>query len=61
MYIIYPKGFYKFETGKQALEDITKLTHREIPSDLEEFLKTNLPAKKKNISLAVVDNKLGKV
>jgi hypothetical protein len=44
------------------LENITSLTHREIPNDLAEFLKSSLNLKKKNkdISLAVVDNKLGK-
>jgi len=59
----YIQSFLPFKTSKQALENITSVTQRVLSEDLEEFLKTNIPSKKKSKgnSLAVLDNNLGKV
>ncbi len=54
---------FQFKTSRQAIENMTAVTRRLMNDDLIEFLKTNLPTKKKSssksFSLAVIDKKLG--
>jgi len=63
--VITLKAFTQFKTSKQALENIVGSNLRTIPEDVLEFLKLNLPLKKKtsnkSFSLAVVDPKYGKL
>jgi hypothetical protein len=63
--VITLKAFEHFKTSKQALENITGSNLRTVPEDVLEFLKLNLPLKKKgsskSFSLAVVDSKYGKL
>jgi hypothetical protein len=51
----------QFKSSKQAQENIVGVTKRILTEDLVEFLKVNLPTKKKskNFSLGVIDKKLG--
>ena len=55
------KATMQFKSSKQAQENIVGVTKRILTEDLIEFLKVNLPTKKKskNFSLAVIDKKLG--
>jgi len=63
--LITLKASLQFKTSKQAQDNIIAITKRQLTEDLTEFLKVNLPTKKKstpkNFSLAVIDPKLGKV
>lgn len=51
-----------FKTSKQALDNITAISNKTLTEDLQEFLKLNLPTKKKSskVSLAVIDPNLAK-
>jgi nucleolar protein 56 len=63
--VITLKSFSQFKTSKQALDNITGITHRVVTEDVAEFLKLNLPTKKKSssksFSVAFVDVKYGKL
>ena len=56
-------GFHQFETAKEALDNIKKISDKECSEELEEFLKSNLPISKKKSSnqfvLGVIDKNLG--
>jgi len=63
--IIKLKAHLAFGSAKQALENIAGVTDRLLTDDLKEFLKTNLPTKKKsksesNFLLSVIDKNFGK-
>jgi len=61
--IISLKATLQFKSAEQARENIMGVTKRTLTDDLIEFLKVNLPTKKKssNFSLAVIDSKFGKI
>ncbi len=61
--LITLKASLQFKSAEQARENIIGITKRTLTEDLTEFLKVNLPTKKKaaKFSLAVIDTKFAKM
>jgi len=61
--MIVLKATLQFKSAEQARENIMGITKRTLTDDMTEFLKVNLPTKKKSakFSLGVIDAKFGKM
>jgi len=57
--IVHLVGFMPFKTGANALENINAVSEGIVTEDLQLFLDTNLPSKRKKIIVGVAEPKLG--
>ena len=57
--IVHLTGFAPFKTGANALENVNAVSEGIVTEDLQLFLDTNLPSKRKKVILGVSEPKLG--